>query len=128
MSSQTSQNARYLLTLVTGTILLPVIIWYFQSQSHVERLYLWKYLRQFHQSLSKGQYQCKRHIIPYTIIPSLITSVTVSRLSVIIRCLLCQSPTERQYLSESTFHLTPYIPTVKGEFSYLFFGSKVKIL
>ena len=106
MSSQLSQCIRYL-TLFTGTIVLPVTAWCLQSQSLTERLYLWRYLRLLYQYLSKGQYLCNGHITPYTNIPSLMSSVTVSSLSVVTLRLLRQSLTERQYLCESTLHLTP---------------------
>ena len=114
MSSQSSQCIRYL-TLYTGTIILPVITRCYQTQSHGERLYLREYLRQYCRYSSKGQYLCNVHTTPYTSVPSLMTSVTDSRLSVIIIRLPCQSLSETQYLSESTLHLTLLSPTEKGE-------------
>ena len=106
MSSQLSQCIRYL-TLFTGTIVLPVTAWCLQSQSLTERLYLWEYLRQFRQSQPKGQYLCNGHTTPYTNIPSLMSSVTVSSLPVVILRLLRQTLSNEQYLCESTLHLTP---------------------
>ena len=105
MSSLLYHSTRYL-TLFSGTIVLPVIAWCLQSQSQAERLYPWQYLQLLRQSQSKGQYLCNGHTTPYTNIPSLMLSVTVSSLPAEYSRLLRQSLSNGQYLCESTLHLT----------------------
>ena len=74
--------------------------------SQAERLYPWQYLQLLHQSQSKGQYLCEGYITLYTIIPSLMSSVTVSSLPVEYLCLHRQSQPKGQYLCKG--YITPY--------------------